>query len=137
MSVTIPFINMTKPTLNGLIRSNRLELDADAQLKEGDTNKLTADQRAVIELQIAVAENAIGEGLDGEITSEEREFLSLALGETSENKHLTDLFKEDPVQFAKEIDSILDTLKDMRHLRARRQTAIQDYNALMDPKNHR
>ena len=135
MSVTIPFINMTKPTLNGLIRSNRLELDADAQLKEGDTNKLTADQRAVIELQIAVAENAIGEGLDGEITSEEREFLSLALGETSENKHLTDLFKEDPVQFAKEIDSILDTLKDMRHLRARRQTAIQDYNALMDPKN--
>ena len=134
-TTTIPFGNMHRGTFGSLLKEVNIQLDQDAQLSPESENKLSPEERAKLEVQKAVMENILKDEQLSELTPEELAFLDLALGNTSENKQLIELAKEDPVQFAKEIDEILDILKDMRHLRARRQTAIQTYNQLMQPEH--
>lgn len=112
-------------------------LEEDAKLGESDPEKLSAKEVEGLEEVIAglTGNLDILEGLHSsskafqikdlsKLTREELGFLSTVTDSLSE------LREEDPALYEKNIEEIVEILQDLRHLRARKQTAFADYNEL-------
>ncbi len=130
-----PFINMQEGTMGLQLQALQTRLEENDNLREDDPDKLSDQDVAAIKRQMASIQMVIATAGPSanlaDISREELLFLEDAM------EQLDSLAEKDPATYLKVRDEIIDMLQDMRHLRARRQTAFERYNALFTKEGQR
>ena len=126
---------MQEGTLGLQLQALQTRLEENDNLREDDPDKLSDQDVNAIKQQMAAIQMVIATAGPSanlaDISREELLFLQDSL------EQLDSLAEKDPATYLKVRDEIIDMLQDMRHLRARRQTAFERYNALFTKEGQR
>ena len=130
-----PFVNMQEGTLGSQLQVLQTRLEENDNLREDDPDKLSdpdviAVKQQMAAIQMVIAQSGANTSL-ADVSREELLFLQNAMSQ------LDDLAEKDPSTYLKVKDEVVQMLQDMRHLRARRQTAFERYNSLFTEEGQR